>query len=165
MNNQNLDKRVGEVMKGQKIFYFFFWALLLLLFVLGSNDTFFNGLFAHQAMLIYLLETGLVLITAAVIPLSLKLFNSKISTAQKSSSSSEVIEVYNRWSYIRLASLFVVALFGIVIHYLCVSSAAGLCTLLICFAALFCIPSKKKLNFALRPLPDSVDEQREEKQL
>ena len=157
MKKQSIEERSVTVLRDQKIAYSSFWLILLTIFLVGSYGTLLNGLLADKATFIYVVETVQILATAAVIPLALQLFNKKIARLKEADDLDLLIEGYVKWSHIRLGLLFTVALVGLLLHYLCVSSTTGLCTLIICFAALFCVPSKSKLDFALSPSVDTED--------
>ena len=158
MNKQIIEERSVLVLRDQKIAYSSFWLILLAVFLIGSYGTALNGLLAENATFIYVVETVQILATAAVIPLALQLFNKKVAKLKEADDLELLLVGYAKWSNIRLGLLFVVALIGLLLHYLCVSSTAGLCTLIICFAALFCVPSKSKLDFALSPSIDTEGE-------
>ena len=57
----------------------------------------------------------------------------------------EALKAYHRWNLIRLIMLAVIAWGNLVLYYLTLNNIGGLCALLACLAALFCVPGKRKL--------------------
>lgn len=142
------ERQVKAAVKCQKIIYFSYWIAIIIGVLVGEYflvDSFASLQFDAQA--VYAAETIIILVTAAIIPLTLKLFGLKMNQKDWANTSlDDGIAYYNRWSTVRIALLGVVAVSALCVHYLFMSAGAGFCTLIISFATFFCIPSKKKLE-------------------
>lgn len=139
--------------KIKKSFYIFILILISLL-IIGEFGLAFNGIYVDDGMTTYVLETITILVTAASIPLALKLFNKKVSSVDYTGSIESLIFVYEKWFILRLVILGVAFALALATHYLCVSTTGSLCAILIGFSIFFCMPSKNKLLVYLDPLMD-----------
>lgn len=123
------------------LIFWFFSVALMLVYELGVLD---EGSWIGSARLEFAFETIGILLTLALIPLSLKLFGRRLLKL-RDLPLLEALSAYHRLSIWRLFLLALVVWSNLFIYYQTMYSIGGLCALLGCIAALFCIPSKRKL--------------------
>lgn len=135
-----------STLKYQKTIFFIYWLVIIIGFVIGELtfgriDVVINPQGSYAA------ETIIILATAGVIPMALKLYSVKMNRQKWGLLSvKEGTKIFNKWSTIRLLLLSIVAIGALAVHYLFLSSSAGFCALIVSFATLFCIPSKSKVK-------------------
>lgn len=154
----NLKTQIKSTIRHQKKIFFAYWLILIIGVIIGEYLTDVSPVTEVNAKSAYVAETITILATAAVIPLALKLFSIKMNKVDwKSLTIQEGSHIYSKWSTIRLALLTVVAIMGIVTHYVYNSAGATFCTLIISFATFFCIPSKSKLEYLILKHKEEID--------
>lgn len=145
--NSQFEKEIKSAVKYQKLIYSSYWVAIILGVLIGEFilvDIF--DMLKADAQMAYVAETIIILASAGIIPLALKVFGMKMTQKDWANTPlTDGISYYNKWSTIRIVMLGVISVSALFIHYLFMSPGAGFCTLIISFAAFFCIPSKKKL--------------------
>ena len=111
-----------------------------------------EGSLAHDGQMCYVVQTLIVLLTLSLIPASLKIYSVAIHKIPANNSITEVITRYRHWNEVRLALLAVVALTGMSVYYVTLSSIGGLCALLGLTSTLFCLPTEKRVTNELHQL-------------
>ena len=106
----------------------------------------FTGLYAHDVRASYIFETITILLTAILIPSSLKAFSYILKRQINNQSTVIAIKKYFLWSLVRLLLLFLIIIVGLSCYFLTLSSTGALCALMGITASLFCIPSEEKLK-------------------
>lgn len=124
--------------------YCMFWLIALLLVAAFECGWLEEGGLVGQDRWEFALETASILLTLALIPGALRLFSRKVLT-WRALPLLEALKAYHRWNLIRLIMLAVIAWGNLVLYYLTLNNIGGLCALLACLAALFCVPGKWKL--------------------
>ena len=140
-----MEEQIKRAMKRLSISYSIFWIIPFILFIIGSFELVPVGQLAADEVASYYMETIGILLTAALVPLSLKLFSLVLRRRIDQLSPSDGIDMYVQWSTIRLILLEIVVVFNLVSYFLVVSDTGGLCMLIGLVASLFCIPGEKKL--------------------
>lgn len=103
-----------------------------------------KGIVVGNVMSEYVLETVSVLLTLAVVPLSLKLFS--VMLLRHRSLAVEVkIRYYRMLSATRLLSLGMVTVLNLWIYYATLNNIGGFCALVCMVTALFCCPTRKRV--------------------
>ena len=129
-----------------KALYAFCWILPLLVGVWVESGAAWTGLFADDARLEYVLETVVILLTMACVPLSLKLFAWVMAKQIDPSGFRRALRLYTVWSTVRSLLLLLPALCGFVAYGLLLSNACLLCGLIALVAMLFCVPGTQRLQ-------------------
>lgn len=152
-----MEEEIRRTNKLIQTVYFVFWLLPVCLVIAGETGDSWVGLYAEQVRTTYLAETLVILLTASMVPLSLKLFSwileKKINTAHLP----HALRLYAVWSCIRLCMLALPALSGLAVYYLMLSNKSVLCALISLTASLFCIPGIKRLRRELQLEDNSAD--------
>lgn len=144
MNNA-LDLNIKGMVSRQKIYFWLFWVGVIITIAIGENYNSFSSEVNPKD--VYWAETITILATAAVIPLSLKLFSIKTSKIEWTNKLliKENCEKYEKWSTIRSILLFCICLLALIVHYYYASVGSMYCAIIICMSMFFCIPSRKKI--------------------
>lgn len=135
---------VKAVTRKLQIQYGFYIALAIILAFLHEIDVMVVGAYAGDAAMEYVLETIAILVTIALVPLSLKLFSVKMAKTENMELS-KALAYYKQWSTIRLMILAFVTYLNILIYYLTLNNIGGLCALIGLTASVFCLPSEKNM--------------------
>ena len=141
-----MEKQINNTVKTLIYGYVAYWLLSLVLFIIGECDDYFTGIMAENFKQTYIFETITILLTAAFIPASLKLFSVVLQKRINNISIDRALKEYALWSSVRLMMLLAVTLCGIFCYFLTLSSTGGLCALMGITASLFCIPSELKMR-------------------
>jgi len=126
--------------------YIGFWiigAVLLFISVVGSP---IDGWFADSFTTKYFLETITILLTAAGVPVALKLFAWVLTNKIDQVELVEALGLYRRWSLVRLLLLALPLIVGVFTYIVCLSNTGLLCAAIALTASLFCIPSENRLK-------------------
>jgi len=105
-----------------------------------------KGEYAEDPKMKYILGTVSILVTTALVPLSLKLFSMMMEKRIKTVSLVPAMKRYKNWNAIRLLLLGIVVLVNVFIYYSTKENVGGLCALIGITASLFCFPGKKKIK-------------------
>lgn len=128
----------------------YYMILSLMLLGLGVSMT-GEGHFANDANLRFLLETLAILLTAGLIPLSLKLFHKALLQSRELDLEA-ALSSYQKWSLIRIGMLLLLIVAGFLTHSLCrgsespMSSTGLLCMVAGILASMFCLPSLERMK-------------------
>ena len=94
----------------------------------------------------YFAETVTILLTAALVPVSLKLFSWVLAKKIDVVAITDALRLYALWSGVRLALLAVPVLAGFLTYYMMLSNKGVLCALIALTASLFCLPGENHLR-------------------
>ena len=122
------------------------WALAAILLAINLFDTPLVGAYSDNFNARYLLETMSILLTAACVPASLKLFAWVLTNKIDKVELVEALHLYRKWSYVRIAILVLPLVIGLLTYLLCLSTTGLLCAAIVLTASLFCWPSEKRLK-------------------
>lgn len=122
------------------------WALAAILVAINLFDTPLVGAYSDNFNARYLLETMSILLTAACVPASLKLFAWVLTNKIDKVELVEALHLYRKWSYVRIAILVLPLVIGLLTYLLCLSTTGLLCAAIVLTASLFCWPSEKRLK-------------------
>lgn len=125
--------------------YICFWALAALLVLCGETSDEWTGLYAGDVVAAYVAETVSILLTAACVPASMKLFSRAMAHKINVATLPDALRLYARWSVVRLALLALPVSVGLLTYYLLFSTTGALCALIGLTASLFCFPGKTRL--------------------
>ena len=123
-----------------------FWLIAGVIIFLGEIDVLTVGLYAADERMAYMLESICILLTAACIPLPLKLFNVALKRFMDKQTFPNALESYTLFSILRLAILFIPVYFGFVIYYLVLTKTGMFCAMIGLVASLFCVPDTNRLR-------------------
>lgn len=122
------------------------WLLSLGIPFLYETGILDEGALAHDGQVCYVVQTLTVLLTLCLIPASLKWYSMALNQSLEDVPMQDVVKRYCRWNEVRLALLAVVALVGLSVYYVTLSSIGGLCALLGLTATLFCLPTEQRVK-------------------
>lgn len=141
-----MEEQIKCIVRNLNIGYIIFWVVPALLLFAGEFELLPVGIWAGDVRKTYSCETIGILLTAAFIPLSLKLFNLALKRKIDQMTITEALKRYESICYVRLGMLAIVVVLNIVCYYLTLSTTGNLCMLIALTASLFCLPSEKKLR-------------------
>lgn len=141
-----MEKEIKEMTRKLKLSFTAVWAIAVVTFVCGETDVIPNGMIADNVRATYIFETISILLTATMIPISLKLFNFVLTKRVNEESLPQALRHYRLWSDVRLLILLAIVLTGLICYYLTMSKTGGLCALIGLIATLFCIPGEERLR-------------------
>lgn len=137
-------EELNKWLRRQQGEYALFWLLSLGVVVLFETGLLDEGGLAGDARLEFVLETFAILLTLGVIPFALKLSGMRRAHL-RALPLLEALRAYHRAGWVRLLLLGIVVWGNLVLYYLTLNSIGGLCALLGCIAALFCVPSRHRM--------------------
>lgn len=149
-------KLVKAVTRKLQVQYGLYIIGVVLLAIFHETDVITVGVYAGDAATEYALETFSILITIALVPLSLKLFSVKMEKKIQQVQLQKALVLYQKWSTIRLMILALVTYLNILIYYLTLNNIGGLCALIALTASVFCLPSERRVGEELQ-LNDNND--------
>lgn len=91
-------------------------------------------------------ETVTILLTAVLVPVSLKLFSWMLTKKIDVVAITGALRLYALWSGVRLALLAMPVLAGFLTYYMMLSNKGVLCALIALTASLFCLPGENRLR-------------------
>lgn len=140
-----MEEQIRRVLKSLKIQYISFWIIPLLLVAVGEAGLLPVGIKADSARAVYVFETVGILLTAILVPLSLKLFSMVLSKQIDRVTFPVALGKYMLWSAVRLALLEFVVVFNLAGYYFTLSTTGALCALIGLTASFFCLPGEKRM--------------------
>ncbi len=141
-----MDQQIKAVARALQIQYGLYLGISILLVVLHETNILPTGVYAGDANMEYLLETASILITIALVPLSLKIFSVKMEKVIKVTALENALKLYQRWSTVRLMIIAFVTFLNILIYYMTLNNIGALCGLIGVTASVFCLPGEKRLR-------------------
>lgn len=131
-------------------FYMVFWILPILIVLAGELNWLPTGNYVNNFMFSYCLEFSGIILTAALVPVSLKLFHWTLLKKIDKLPFEKALLLYGRMSIIRLSLLALVVIFNLISYYLIMSTTFMLCVCIGLLASFFCIPSERRLREELQ---------------
>lgn len=141
-----MEEQIKRAVSSLNISYVFFWVLPAFLLGAGEFELIPVGTLADNVQATYYFETIGILLTAACVPLSLKLFSLVLKKKIDHMTITLALKRYVQWSIVRLGLLEVAIVLNLLCYYLTLSSTGNLCMLICLTASLFCLPSEKRLR-------------------
>ena len=141
-----MEERIKRIVMYLKALHAFCWVVPLLIGITTELDTPWVGAFAGDVRAAYGVETLVILLTVACVPLALKLFAWVLARRIDTAGIDQALRLYGIWSTVRALLLFLPALGGFLGYYLLLSNKCLLCGLIALVAMLFCVPGQKRLR-------------------
>lgn len=141
-----MEELIKRAIKNLKISFMTLWITSLLFIVGGEAELLPVGIFADNVRTSYFLDTIGILLTAACIPLSMKLFSFVLTNRIDKLSFPVALNRYVLWNFVRLGLLAIVVFYNLFCYYTTLNSTGALCALCALTASLFCLPGEKRLR-------------------
>ena len=141
-----MEEKIKRVASRMKMLFVYFWLLPVFLTVFGEMGGEWVGIYAGDVRATYFAETFTILLTAILIPVSLKLFSWVLVKKIDAVAISDALRLYALWSGIRLALLAIPVLAGFLTYYMMLSNKGVLCALIALTASLFCLPGEGRFR-------------------
>ncbi|MGL5937741.1 MAG: hypothetical protein ACRCZY_09825 [Phocaeicola sp.] len=141
-----METKMNRLVRILQVEYLLFWLLALLLVALYECGILIEGGYVGDAQSTYLLQTAAILLTVALIPISLRMFSFSLVKQIRQLHLADALKSYRRWSEIRIALLLVALLVNLSSYYLTQDNIGLLCGSMVLTASLFCIPSRKRMQ-------------------
>ena len=141
-----MEQKIKHVVNRLNFAFYGFWLVSVCLFVLGELSLLPTGLWADNPTACFWAETVCILLTAAGIPFSLKLFSVVLKKRIDRLGISDALRKYEQWSYIRFVILGVIVWVDQCGYYFTLNNTGGLCALIGLTASLFCLPGETRLR-------------------
>lgn len=145
-----MEEQIKRIVKYLKASYAIFWVIPLLLVVAGEMEWLPVGMLAADVRGTYYFETVGILLTAACIPFSLKLFSWILVKKIDKLTIAAAFKWYFVWSNIRLGLLEITVVVNLLCYYFTLENTGSLCALIGLTASFFCMPGEKRLREELR---------------
>lgn len=137
-------KEIKQTLIRQKTEFALLWIIALCIITMFETGIIHEGELAGQATIEFYLETGAIILTLLIIPLSLKLFTRKLNNLRELTLR-DAIKAYQRWNSVRLSLLAIIIWGNLILYYITLNNIGALCALISSIAALYCIPSKERI--------------------
>lgn len=141
-----MEEKIKRVASRTKMMFICFWVLPVFLVILGELDGEWVGAYAGDVRAAYFAESITILLTALLVPVSLKLFSWVLDKRIDVATLPDALRLYALWSGVRLALLAVPVLAGFLTYYVMMSNQGALCALIALTASLFCLPGENRLR-------------------
>lgn len=141
-----MEKKIKRIVKLLTAGFILFWLSSLLIVILGETDILPVGYYADDVQMAYTLDSLAIIITAACIPMALKLFNIILKKMVDKMGFLKALQSYILLSMVRLALLFIPVMFGFMVYYMTLNKSGMFCALIGLTASLFCVPSEERLR-------------------
>lgn len=151
-----MKERIKRLLGTLKVCFIALWALPVTLVILYETGIFAEGIYAGDAQAEYIIQSGCILLTIGLIPLSLRLFSLNLVKRIKELPLMQALESYRIWSEIRICLLAVPALISTSFYYLTLNTTGIFCACMALVASLFCVPTYNRLLNEL-DLPEDVE--------
>ncbi len=120
------------------------WIIAFAIILLFETGVLPEGELTGYARLEFFLETGAIILTLLIIPLLLKPSGRKLDDIRKLALP-DAIKAYRRQNAVRLLLSAIVIWGNLVLYYATLDNTGGLCALTGGAAALYCLPSRKRV--------------------
>lgn len=140
-----MGKTIKRLLRCLQTEYISFWVLVVLLSVSYEVEFLPQGILVEDAKNAYMMEVVGILLSVALIPLSLRLFGLSLVRNVKQKQLQDALVSYRRWNEIRLALLLVPAVFNLSVYYWTLQTECLFCAGMALIASLFCVPGRNRL--------------------
>lgn len=141
-----MEEKIKRVASRTKMLFVCFWVLPVFLVIFGELGGEWVGAYAGDVRAAYFAESVTILLTALLVPVSLKLFSWVLDRRIDVATLPDALRLYALWSGVRLALLAVPVLAGFLTYYVMMSNQGALCALIALTASLFCLPGENRLR-------------------
>lgn len=138
-------KEINKVLVCQQAEFALLWGVALGMFLVYECGWLDEGCLTGSPRVAYWAETLGILLTLALVPLTLKGFNRILVRRIRPLSLLEAVAAYHRWSLVRLGVLALLAWGNLWLYYATMNTIGGLCALIALAASLFCLPGRQRL--------------------
>lgn len=145
-----MEEKIRRTAARTKLLFACFWILPVCLVMAGEVNVAWVGAYAGDVYATYLAETATILLTAVLVPLSLKLFSWVLTRKIDAAAITDALRLYALWSGVRLVLLALPVWAGLLTYYIMWSNKGVLCALIALTASLFCLPGKDRLRKELQ---------------
>ena len=137
-----MEEQIKKAVRFVRMSYLLFWMVPVVFVLVGETTDSWVGAYADDVRTTYYAETLSILLAAACVPLSLKLFAWVLYRRIDRAGIARALQLYVFWSGIRLVllALPLMAGFGML------STTGLLCALIALTASLFCLPGEERLR-------------------
>ncbi len=146
---------IEKIVKRLTIEYTLLWILPAALALCYEMTWFMPGFATDNGTAAYLLECGAVLMTFALVPISLRMTGKFLQRILTGKAPQARYKSYLRWSETQLFLLTALLLTDISVYYATQRSLGILLAAVAGIASLFCIPSKEKVAHYLSDSPNT----------
>lgn len=137
-------KEINQLLMRQIIEFALLWIIAFSIIVLFETGILSEGELAGHAQLEFFLETGAIILTLLIIPFSLKQFGQKLNYIRELTLL-DAIKAYRKWNTVRLLIFAIIIWGNLILYYVTLNNIGGLCALISSAAALYYLPSKKRV--------------------
>ena len=141
-----MEEKIKRVVSRTKMMFVYFWLLPVFLVAFGETGGEWVGAYAGDVRAAYFAETVTILLTAVLVPVSLKLFSWMLTKKIDVVAITDALRLYALWSGVRLALLAMPVLAVFLTYYMMLSNKGVLCALIALTASLFCLPGENRLR-------------------
>ena len=132
-----MEEQIKHVASRLKVIFISFWLLPVIWIIVGETGGDWVGIYAADVRTTYFAETLSILLVAACVPVSLKLFAWVLTRKIDKVSLPEALRLYSFWSKVWV---------GLAVYYLTLSNKGLLCAFIALTASLFCLPGEGRLR-------------------
>lgn len=141
-----MEEKIKKAIRFLRTSYVIFWIVPVVFVLVGETSDGWVGAYADDVRTTYYAETLSILLTAACVPLSLKLFAWVLYRRIDRVGIAYALQLYVFWSGMRLVLLALPLLAGFLTYYGMLSTTGLLCALIALTASLFCLPGEERLR-------------------
>ena len=105
LKNECMEEKIKRVVSRTKMMFVYFWLLPVFLVAFGETGGEWVGVYAGDVRAAYFAETVTILLTAVLVPVSLKLFSWMLTKKIDVVAITGALRLYALWSGVRLALL------------------------------------------------------------
>ena len=141
-----MEEQIKKAVRFVRMSYLRFWMVPVVFVLVGETTDSWVGAYADDVRTTYYAETLSILLAAACVPLSLKLFAWVLYRRIDRAGIARALQLYVFWSGIRLVLLALPLMAGFLTYYGMLSTTGLLCALIALTASLFCLPGEERLR-------------------
>lgn len=144
-----MEERIQKTARLLKRVYYAYWLTAVAAVAIGEAGADWVGSVDADGRTAYYLETAIILLTACLVPLSLKLYAWVMVRRIDRLTIAQALSGYMWCNVLRMLLLWLPTMGGLTVYYLAGSTTGLLCALIACVASLFCVPGEKRLRAEL----------------
>ena len=141
-----MEEQIKKAVRFVRMSYLVFWRVPVVFVLVGETTALWEAAYADDVRTTYYAETLSILLAAACVPLSLKLFAWVLYRRIDRAGIARALQLYVFWSGIRLVLLALPLMAGFLTYYGMLSTTGLLCALIALTASLFCLPGEERLR-------------------
>jgi hypothetical protein len=144
-----MEEKIKRVCRVLSRCYMLFWIVPIVIVAAGEFGWIDTGVYADNFSATYLFEFFGILLTATLVPVSLKLFHWTLMKHIDKLLFVDALRKYGLMCIVRIGLLAVVVVFNLIGYYLTLSTSCILCGCIGLAASLFCVPGDHRLRLDL----------------